>query len=1546
MKRRFNWKRGLAIAMSTLMVLGSVNFNAFSLTAFAEETTPLDETVMEEVLSEEEMDDDQDAEEVTEAEEETEAPEVSEEQTEEETEEDTETTEEATEEAEDPEEILSEEEEEVEKAGIDLTEAVFKDAKFRQYLIDNFADTGDATPRISDTEDVKSLVIPSTYADEIKSLAGIEKLTSIQELECHAPLLTEISLKNNKALKRIDLSGCALTTITMPEAASKLMEIDLSGNALTKLKLQKYSNLETLNISDNKIATLEGLSNDTSFTTFDCSNNQFTELDLTNVPVLEELYCGGNKLKTLDVYKNIKLKVLDCSDNKILSEIIIEGAADETKPDEITVGPLSIRKLNISGCAFKYFDVSKLTKLSNYNCSHNYFEKLSLTSNTALEILDCSYNRLVGLDLSKNTKMYASGLTCDYNQIFYIDLNDAFGELPTTKIAHCKFVSDSNIIPFDTDKNRTYIGFKAEKIVSFEEDNLTKTTETVGTGKDKRDVDREFVILDGNKPAKFKYKANAHTVLDVTITVVGETYAIESIKIPQTLVIDVASEGNVINTEILPAEACGLAVTYESSNPSVVTVNDKGELTPLSAGTATIVVKSAADPTVVSNTCEVTVKGFVAAPMLDATVVTYSGVADKLKNVPLPEALREDYEWDKTEGELSLTSYKDSRAVFSAVRKESKKVDGITYEEVPVTVWFVSVKDVQLMVNNSTLYLGESSPIKTTTVYAVPIVSISPDSFDYASNKNLMDYTIEYKFTDVSKANSIDIKNASDKVPYRIVSVGDNTKKGTATIEAQIIVKCGGITCVNKTKKINIKVDELLSSGDINVMSMTKGGAAYNPETDDLVVGDEVIVKVEANGIPASKKVKLTSGNKNVIKVTEIDKTLTYSTYKLSVVGYGVSVLTYSAVKNTKVKTQEIINVRDYAPALISTTVSVNKLLKDKSANVTLLESFETAYTDLKVEAVKEVAKASASDFTFAGNTLTVAGKVPKGTYNLTVSANVGGNYLPVGTLKVSVVEKKPSLVVKQTKKVNIFYKPTASEQAGALEVYDKNRPGSPVKVTIKDSDFTYNEATGSIITTAGKDYKELKKTATLSVEFEDYESGYAHIDKNMTISTVNTAPKITAEAANKLISTKLKMKSTDLVINVGEFALSKEADVFFVKDGKNTLAIKNNKLVKDEGTGIWSVVYNDEVEKGNGELSGGTFTLSVKEPGWNEAIKTNLTLNVTDEIPSVKAEDGTQLTLNQKIFQYDEAETSLAIKQAGEFEVYRAYITPDVDAAKIQDVVTVYYDAVAQSVKAKFSVNTFGPGYKPEQYNGTYTYKLTPVIGTVIDGKLTVMKGNEITIKVKVINQTPKVSIKTKGTIDLMNRAETGVELTPTFTYVNGDIKGAALAGANRNMFKLEKTGDKYTIRVRDDVSYKSGNKYAVKVAYTLKNNRDNIVVKSEDISIVLKQNAVKIKVNNGTVVTSARGKNVVLDPVTFNCSKGSLDHTQFHIVSDPTGQFSIAGINRVDSQNVEIRLNVNNGSNLVAGKTYPVKVAVTFTDAGANTQDTIVTVKVKVVK
>ena len=273
---------------------------------------------------------------------------------------------------------------------LEINEANFPDANFRQYIIGNLSVSGDASDGYYMTEEqIAAVTRIACNNNEIVFLTGIGNFTALTTLYCYDNQLSELDVSNNTAL----------TTLYC------------YNNHLTTLDLSKNTALTGLNCGENQLTALD-VSKNTALRSLICYNNQLTTLDVSKNTVLEHLLCQNNQLSTLDVSKNTALRSLNCYKNQLTTLDVSKNTALEyfgCINNQLTTLDVSkntvLEDLSCSSNRLTALDVSKNTALKYLYCYNNQLTTLDVSKNTALEILECYSNHLTTLDLGRNTKL-------------------------------------------------------------------------------------------------------------------------------------------------------------------------------------------------------------------------------------------------------------------------------------------------------------------------------------------------------------------------------------------------------------------------------------------------------------------------------------------------------------------------------------------------------------------------------------------------------------------------------------------------------------------------------------------------------------------------------------------------------------------------------------------------------------------------------------------------------------------------------------------------------------------------------------------------------------------------------------------------------------------------------------------------------------------------------------------------------------------------------------------------------------------------------------
>ncbi len=277
---------------------------------------------------------------------------------------------------------------EVAAEDVEINESYFPDAKFRQYIADNFDKDGDG---VLSAEEITAVTEIYVNKKGISDLSGLKYFIKLRALYCTDNQLTSLDVSNNTALQAL---WCY-------------------NNQLTSINVSNNRVLEDLRCNDNQLEIID-VSSCPALTRFECNSNQLTSLDLSSNPKLTYLVCYHNQLTSLNVSETSDLKFLSCYLNNLTSLDLSSNSALEF----LDFGNNLLTSLDISIC----------TTLTELRCYSNQLTSLDLSKNTALTKLSCSGNNFTSLDLSKNTSL--TEILSGYND-YEITVTDSKFDLST-----------------------------------------------------------------------------------------------------------------------------------------------------------------------------------------------------------------------------------------------------------------------------------------------------------------------------------------------------------------------------------------------------------------------------------------------------------------------------------------------------------------------------------------------------------------------------------------------------------------------------------------------------------------------------------------------------------------------------------------------------------------------------------------------------------------------------------------------------------------------------------------------------------------------------------------------------------------------------------------------------------------------------------------------------------------------------------------------------------------------------------------------------------
>jgi hypothetical protein len=218
---------------------------------------------------------------------------------------------------------------------------------------------------------------------------------NLETLEADMNLLTELDLQGNTTIKRISLSGNALTSVNLNGCENleylvlsyntNLSSIDISGcNHITDFFLQNTQiadldltpfagSLKQLNVSYNGMTSLD-VSQCTELTYLECQSNNLTQaMDFSNNTKLTDLRIESNLVPSVNLKNCNQLQTLNCYSNEALTSLILpDDQSHITLLNAFSIP--NVTELNIGNMtAVEWFSVyvTGLTRIDISNVNQN-----------------------------------------------------------------------------------------------------------------------------------------------------------------------------------------------------------------------------------------------------------------------------------------------------------------------------------------------------------------------------------------------------------------------------------------------------------------------------------------------------------------------------------------------------------------------------------------------------------------------------------------------------------------------------------------------------------------------------------------------------------------------------------------------------------------------------------------------------------------------------------------------------------------------------------------------------------------------------------------------------------------------------------------------------------------------------------------------------------------------------------------------------------------------------------------------------------------------
>ena len=185
---------------------------------------------------------------------------------------------------------------------VSITEDVFPDAVFRQWLTDPANLNGAGSDGVFTQEELEDIRQINVSSMGISSLEGIEVFSALESLSCKDNALEALNVQQNRALCYLQCDYNRIDSLDV-SGLDQLQALYCENNHMTSLDLTGCTALEIIYCRSNDLESVD-FSTNTSLKFIESFDNQLTKVDLSMLPNLEFVHLDHNRLTHLDMSHN------------------------------------------------------------------------------------------------------------------------------------------------------------------------------------------------------------------------------------------------------------------------------------------------------------------------------------------------------------------------------------------------------------------------------------------------------------------------------------------------------------------------------------------------------------------------------------------------------------------------------------------------------------------------------------------------------------------------------------------------------------------------------------------------------------------------------------------------------------------------------------------------------------------------------------------------------------------------------------------------------------------------------------------------------------------------------------------------------------------------------------------------------------------------------------------------------------------------------------------------------------------------------------------
>lgn len=928
------------------------------------------------------------------------------------------------------------------------------------------------------------------------------------------------------------------------------------------------------------------------------------------------------------------------------------------------------------------------------------------------------------------------------------------------------------------------------------------------------------------------------------VQVVDELQEITLLGSTNTLIKDDSENGkDQLNVKFYPAsKKVPLEdIAFESSDEDVLTVDEDGTVTAIGGGEATVTASVAADGKqfTASWTYTVLVPELAEPVEDDFYIHAFTNVHRTLAD--LSDKLPKKWQW------------KDETVALSQFAGMNEKTFGVTYTDPvtgkvytdDVTVKLSTITEAYLVMEDNGEMVEASLPLGDTFEVSVEY-GIIGESLDDLSEE--LELTTQIDFAPKAKTDVLSVQANDDENTFDLTA----EKAGDTTLLLSILNY--GEVIFSSTAKYKVVDTGKKGIAQMEICLVDEFGDEIEKEDDLYVVEKGQTIYLENRTLKddgSLYKVSYKVNDSAVAKVGKASKTEPEKT-QLIAVKSGRCMITATADDTMKSTKELAVKVLDYSKDSIvinTKVVTIDIAKQDHTAYVYVDNGFEGEMINAEIEGI-DTALARLTDD--EGVIEIESEEAGKGTLVVTYAELAEDVTFP---LQIKIMNKKPSLTVKQMQKYHELYEDQnaeyklSSEQGAVEEVLISD---------LEDDAYAFDKEESKLIL-----YDAPEKKYTIEAYIEGYTDP---VVQSITVEKETAKYQLSATSGiyyygvidAQGIYVSLINASTGLPVSLEQI---EEITV----TSANGYEYHTSGLEIEDATQIY--ISTDDTIGSKGDK----ITLNFEVDGFRKIISLPFTIKTADiKKAALQFSVKSAILYNYKGM-VSGTDVGVTLKGLG--------LVPWIlDDIRIEEVVAKNKTGVlGTSLSAEFEDYTIKFRKTDETLSaGSYKIKVTA-------GENRIEKPLTTTLTLKVIDvdmsnqkKCAKVQASAKGSIDILDRANTALTVTPKFTNVdkNAEVKKITLTGRDSHLFEITKrTGNVITVALKDDVNVITKYNYQLAVEYVLESGITSLTLTSAPMKIVFKQNKPKVTVTGAGVYSGTTEETKDVSFVLTNKNKLVID-------------------------------------------------------------------------